>query len=290
MPLTDGLPAVAEPSAILPDLPSDFWWVVDLGILVALAVVCSYVVVKLGHRFRNGKLLVSCIIGGVLFAVVGIPFLLYRAVNNETAYARLMTQDDLKQLALALNHYADDHEGRLPAAALYSTDGRPLLSWRVLVLPYLDENDLYRQFQLDEPWDGPHNLTLLSRMPKVFASPLQLGGSPAPSTTFFQVFVGLGAAFEEREGLRLPQDFPDGVATTILVAEAGEAVPWTKPLDLNYDPNGPLPPMGGIFRGTGFYAAMADASIKRFRPKVTQATIRDAITRKDGRLPGSDWP
>src|SRR4051794_10739862 len=81
--------------------------------------------------------------------------------------AREKSITSLKQFALAFhNHNAD--QGRLPPARVYDKDGRPLYSWRVLILPYLGEKKLYEEFRLDEPWDGPHNKKLLAKMPEVF--------------------------------------------------------------------------------------------------------------------------
>src|SRR5439155_1388856 len=119
-----------------------------------------------------------------------------------------------------------------PAAAVYDKDGKAILSWRVLILPYIEQDRLYRKFRLNEPWDSPHNKKLLEMMPKTYAAP-NAKGDP-PYTTHYQVFVGPGAGFEGKRGLRIG-DFTDGTSNTILVAEAARAVPWTKPEDLPYD-------------------------------------------------------
>jgi hypothetical protein len=182
-------------------------------------------------------------------------------------------------------------------------DGAPLLSWRVLILPYIEQGNLYKRFHLDEPWDSPNNLALLSAMPRVYAPPPDLPASvrAGPSGTFYQVFVGEGTAFEGPQGLRLHDDFPDGTANTILVIEAGEPVPWTKPDDLRYKADEPLPSLGGVFIGEspfglfgprrrkGIVAALADG-YPRFLPSgyPTEATLRHAITRNDGQALGPE--
>src|SRR4051794_4085638 len=104
-----------------------------------------------------------------------------------------------------MHSYAADHEGRLPPAVLFDRNGKALHSWRVLLLPYLEGRSLYEQFRLEEPWDSPHNLALVPRMPKVYGLP---GGLPVevraePYVTFHQVFVGKGTAFEGPQGLHL---------------------------------------------------------------------------------------
>jgi hypothetical protein len=211
----------------------------------------------------------------------------------------LVAANNLKQIGLAMSNYADSHNGRLPPAVLYDKSGKPLHSWRVLLLPYLEEDHLYKEFHLEEPWDSPHNLKLQSRIPKVF----QLlprgyaGETPAgPSETLIQVFVGKGTAFEGTQGLRLPEDFPDGTSNTILLIEAGKGVPWTKPADLAYGAGQPLPSLGGAFPGpepfflwgqnyrAGMHVGFADGSVRFFElGEVGEDTLREMIIRNDGK-------
>jgi hypothetical protein len=152
--------------------------------------------------------------------------------------------ENLRRLTRAMLQYHDKH-GHLPPAAACDKDGKALLSWRALLLPYLGADDLYKQFKLDEPWDSPHNKKLLPRMPPVFVSyhgPVDQPDKSVP-TTRFQVFLGKGAGFEGTAGLKLT-DFKDGPENTILIAEANVAVPWTKPADLPFRPEGELPALG----------------------------------------------
>lgn len=208
----------------------------------------------------------------------------------------------MKQLLLAMQQYEDVH-GRLPLAALCDNHGSPLLSWRVLLLPHLEHEELYRQFRLDEPWDSAHNRTLLQRMPTVYATPpnMPVNVEAEPFTTYYQVFVGNGTAFENRIRVASLLDFPDGASRTALIVEAGNAVPWTKPVDLAYDEHQPLPPLGGIFTGKrrfnlfepdrvkGFHIGLADGYVRFVKSEISEETLRALITRNDGRLLGSDW-
>jgi hypothetical protein len=189
-------------------------------------------------------------------------------------------------MAVAMHRYQEDH-GSLPPPAVYDKEGKPLLSWRVLLLPYMGDNDLHKEFRLDEPWDSPHNRRLLPKMPKVYA-PFDGCPTPEPFTTFYQVFVGKGTAFEGPKGLHLGEDFPDGTSNTILIVEAGSAVPWTMPEELPYAADRPLPALGGMFRDT-FRVAFADGSIINIRKTTSEATIRAAITRNGGEELGADW-
>jgi hypothetical protein len=181
----------------------------------------------------------------------------------------------LKELAGAMHAYHRDH-GHLPPAATYGPDGLPLLSWRVLLLPYIEQEVLFRRFKLDEPWDSPHNLRLRSQMPYTYG-PLEGEPPLPPYTTPFQVFVGKGTAFAGREGLRLKEDLPRS-SSTILIVEAGQAVAWTKPEDIPYEANRPLPKLGCFFRGL-FHVAMAAGHAMAVPQGISESRLRAAILR-----------
>jgi hypothetical protein len=108
----------------------------------------------------------------------------------------------------------------------------------VLLLPYLDHNQLHQQFRLNEPWDSPHNLALLAKMPREYQSSWA-EDNPNGTTTRFQVFVGPGTMFDEK-GVKV-DDLRNGTGHTFLVAESAQPVPWAKPEDMVYDSVKPLP-------------------------------------------------
>jgi hypothetical protein len=194
-----------------------------------------------------------------------------------SASARIRSQNSLKQIALAMHNYHDSF-GHLPAAAIYSKDGKPLLSWRVAILPFVEQDGLYRAFHLDEPWDSEHNKNLLAQMPKLYAP---VGGKVTDKhSTFYQVFVGKGTMFEGKEGIKFT-DVTDGLSNTVMVVEAGEAVPWTKPADLPYDADKPLPKLGGMLKNI-FNVAMGDGSVRAFPETFNEKVMRLFITRNDG--------
>jgi hypothetical protein len=194
----------------------------------------------------------------------------------------------MKQLALAMLNYQVAH-GKLPPAVVYGKRGEPLYSWRVLLLPFIEEEALYKEFHFDEPWDSPHNIQLLPRMPAAYTAPGSKAAKLPPHHTVCHVFVGEGAAFEGREGLSLRDNFPDGTTGTFLIVEAGEPVPWTKPADLTYSWDRPLPDLRCLFRD-GCRAAMADGSV-RWVPKGTrEAALRELIRlNENGVVLDSDW-
>lgn len=206
------------------------------------------------------------------------------------ASPRGYTTERMKQLGMAMHNYAGAHRNRFPPAAIHSKEGKPLLSWRVLLLPYVEGEEVYRELHLDEPWDSPHNLALLPRMPATYAPPPGLDLDVEPYTTFFQVFVGKETAFQGKDGLRFREDFSNGLANTILVVEAGKAVPWTKPEDMVYEEKGPLPALGGLFmtRDKGWHALFGDGVVRFIGADVSEGMIRDAITGRGSQVFGSE--
>src|SRR5262245_53734413 len=110
------------------------------------------------------RVLVFAIGAAILGLTCGLLYPVVVVVRDGEAYAE--SAYNLRQIGLALLNYHQAHRGRLPPAAVRDKDDRPLLSWRVLLLPYLEHDDLYAQFKLDEPWDGPHNKALLEKMPR----------------------------------------------------------------------------------------------------------------------------
>jgi hypothetical protein len=199
------------------------------------------------------------------------------------AARRMQSSNNLKQIGIALHNYHDATES-FPPAAVYDKNGKALLSWRVLILPYIEQDNLYREFKLDEPWDSKHNKKLLEKMPKVYQSP----GVKTKNKygTFYQGFVGKGATFDGKTGLKLA-DFSDGTSNTIMVAESATDVPWTKPEDMTFDPDKALPKLGGISPGT-FQALFGDGSVRNIRTTIKKDTLKALITVAGGEVIGAD--
>jgi hypothetical protein len=209
---------------------------------------------------------------GVVYGLVLLPAVAGDPRKRESS-------DKLKVLGLAMLCYGEDHRS-LPPAVLHDPglgDRAQPYSWRVALLPYLGENQLYSEYRRDEPWDSPANQAVLARMPPVFAPPGR--GRPADGLTPYQVLVGPGTAFE-RPDLRLDpfgaEGFPRGAAQTILVVEAADPVPWTKPEDLSYDPEGPLPKVGGLV-GNGFHALVADGTVRWIEAEHRDSALRTLV-------------
>jgi prepilin-type processing-associated H-X9-DG protein len=193
------------------------------------------------------------------------------------ASARVQSQNNLKQIGLAMHNFHDVN-GVLPAAAIVDKKGKPLLSWRVAILPYVEQDNLYKQFKLDEPWDSEHNKKLIAIMPKIFALPY---GEPKPGETHYRVFVGNGAAFNLVQGLRLPNDFPDGTSNTMFAFEGAEGVPWTKPEEIEFDPQKPM--LKHLrFENKACNILMADGSVRAVPNTIREDVLKLVIQRNDG--------
>jgi RNA polymerase sigma factor (sigma-70 family) len=188
-----------------------------------------------------------------------------------------VSQNNLKQIALALHNYHDTYT-LFPPPSIYGKDGKPLLSWRVAILPFMEQDHLYKQFHLDEPWDSEHNKKLLEIVPRTYV-PVR-NAPKEPGMTYYQAVVGKGAAWEPPNGLRIAS-FTDGLSQTVLVAEAAKAVPWTKPEDLPYAADKPLPRFGGMFDGD-FNAAFGDGSVRLLAKDADAEHLRAALTRDLG--------
>ncbi len=192
---------------------------------------------------------------------------------------RMQSQNNLHQIGIAMHNYHNDFN-TLPPAAILSKDGKPLLSWRVAILPYIEQQNLYQLFKLDEPWDSEHNKKLIPMMPKTYAHPA--APATAPGMTHYQVFAGKGAIFGGPKSMNLSQiTAADGAVNTLLVCEAADPVPWTKPADLPFDPDKPLPKLGGLF-ATGFNAGFADSSVRHLKKDIDQQLLRALITATGG--------
>ena len=187
------------------------------------------------------------------------------------------SKNNLKQIALAFHNYHDASK-KFPPAASTDQDGKALLSWRVHLLPYLDQAPLYKQFHLDEPWDSEHNKTLIERIPSVFVSPAHRDLAKEGKTVYL-VPTGKGTMFDGKEGYSF-RDIRDGESHTILAVEAHRdaAVIWTKPAELAVDFKDPWKNLKSAFGG-GFHAALCDGSVRHFKDDLKADVLAAFFTR-----------
>jgi Protein of unknown function (DUF1559) len=187
------------------------------------------------------------------------------------------------------NSYDDGAKAKSKASV------QPLLSWRVHLLPFLEEHNLYRQFKLDEPWDSPTNIRLVNQIPAVYGTP-QANQRAGPGKTYYRGFSNPGTVFDKppRPGVivrhRPPASFLDGTSNTLMVVEAGEPVEWTKPEDIDWAPGSPRPSLGGIAPSLPYcHCLMADGAVVRLRKDVPDQTLRWLITRNDRNVLPDNW-
>jgi DNA-directed RNA polymerase subunit RPC12/RpoP len=179
--------------------------------------------------------------------------------------------NNLRQIGLAWHNYFGTFKTFPPQTFKNG------LSWRVALLPFIEQENLYRQFKLDEPWDSPHNLKLLPLMPKVYESNVAKAG---PGRTFYQTFVGPNTVNKNvKQGLKITE-IPDGTSNTLIVAESSRAVEWTKPEDITITPNGPV--AVGNAEPAHFFAVFADGSVRRLPRNLPEQTLRWLIDPADG--------
>ncbi|HEX3152885.1 MAG TPA: DUF1559 domain-containing protein [Gemmataceae bacterium] len=186
------------------------------------------------------------------------------------------SKKNLRHVALAWHNY-NDTTGTFPNN-VQSKDGKALLSWRVQILPYIEEEKLYEQFKLDEPWDSANNKKLIDKMPKLF-EPIRARADSG--MTFYQVFTGkhglIGAG--KQYGVAT---IPDGSSNTLMCVEAAKPVIWTEPDDLVFDGKD-VPALGGLFDGK-WHGAMCDGSVQRFRKGVDAELMARLIDPADGQV------
>jgi hypothetical protein len=185
--------------------------------------------------------------------------------------------NNLQQIALAFHAYHDVN-GNLPGN-IEDKDGKPLLSWRVAILPFLEQEALYKQFKIDEPWDSDNNKKLIEKMPKIYA-PVRVKAKAGE--TYYQVFEGEDALFGPKKKFTLVQ-IADGTSNTGMVFEAGDPVMWSKPADMHFDQKKPLPKLGGLFDGE-CQVAMCDGSVKHLKKNPDEQQLKYMIMPADGNV------
>ena len=214
----------------------------------------------------------------------GIRRLTPTLANAQAASRRAKSVNNLKQIALAFHNF-ESVNNRFPAAV--NKDKGPFpYSWRVAILPYIEQQELYNQYRFDEPWDGPNNRKLIDRMPATFAYPAFDGTPSSRSSPSYFVFTGVSTIGGAEGGSQI-QQITDGTSNTILAVEARRDIPWTRPEDLSIDPKAPLPEFGG-FTPDGFNALFCDGSVHYLKNSINPMVLKALITRDGGEVISSD--
>jgi Protein of unknown function (DUF1559) len=217
-------------------------------------------------------------------SAIAIGLLLPAVQKVREAAAATQSQNNLHQMVIAMHDQASSFDNQCFYLKDIGRDqtGKPLLSWRVALLPFIEQDNLYKQFHLNEPWDSPHNIRLLDKMPKTYQNPTR---ATKPGETVYQVFTGPTTLFEKSWTLHMPGSFRRGTSQTVVFVEAASPVPWTKPDDIVLGPN-PIAQLS--FSGGKSMVALADGSVRSIPQTMRPQTLRTAIMAEGPPL-GPDW-
>ncbi len=235
---------------------------------------------------RSARIQAACIV--ILTVVLFAGSMITPAVAQEErtpadwAALRNASMQNMRGIIIAMLNHHDMY--KTYPAAYSSKEGKPLLSWRVAVLPFIDGGrPIYEQFHLDEPWDSPHNKKLIQKMPEIYRSPAsKLDGG----RTVYLTPRGEATLFPS-DGPVPIREVRDGTSKTIALVEVedAQAVPWTKPDDWPADPGHPKVGFRGQYPG-GLVTAFADGSAHYISLDIDEGVLKALLT-KDGREPVS---
>ena len=192
---------------------------------------------------------------------------------------RTVSTNNLRQIGIAMHNFHDVHK-QFPAADGAGKDRKPKLSWRVHILPFIEQQSLFNQFKLDEPWDSAHNKKLIDKMPKVYATP---GSKVADKhMTNYLTVRGKDTMFPPGQATRMSH-LRDGTSNTAMVLEVNDehAVIWTKPDDFEPDKDDPLKGVVGLRSGK-FLVLLGDAAVLTLPDTLSKETIKAMYTRAGG--------
>ncbi|MBN69306.1 MAG: hypothetical protein CME32_08515 [Gimesia sp.] len=206
-------------------------------------------------------------------------------LQARAAAQRSRSKYNIKLIVLALHNYYERHH-HFPPAIVMGPDGKTPHSWRVELLPYLDQQALYDEYRMNEPWNSKHNLKIAETVVPVFSHP----SSSKPANTGYFVVVGDDTAFNNKQGVSF-KEITDGTSNTIAVVEAKRDIPWTKPEDISYDGK-KLPQFGGFFENppvngqpvTGVYfVGLCDGRVRMLQDNIDEELLKSLLTIADGK-------
>lgn len=233
-----------------------------------------------GHGFATTGMVLS-----VVFMVLHQMLLCLLSAGEHAKVSACANH--LKWIMFGVHVYADAHRhanDNLFPTDIYDNDGTPLLSWRVALLPYLEEVELYRKFRLAEPWDSPHNIQLLGEMPAFFRCPAQRDRRSAGMTSYIAV-KGDGLFLDPGGKPRVFSDFADGTSRSVAIVEVPPSmeIEWTKPDPPMRDVDGFLEATSNCHGGSRFHAAFADGHVEKLdRGEFNRHTFRKLLTINGG--------
>ena len=214
-----------------------------------------------------------------LESVINIDFdaLVPMLESTYAASKRTESMNNLRQTVLALHNYESTF-GKFPASVLVHESGKKY-SWRIAILPFIEQKELYDQYDFTQDWNSPHNRQVTSRMPDVFRSDSDDENS---TTTSWYLLSGVDGIVDG-ENSRKFGEIHDGLSNTILAVEAKRNVHWAKPEDIQVSPDRGLPKLGGYYKG-GFNAAMGDGSVRFISDKIDPDVLWSLYTASGGEV------
>lgn len=225
-----------------------------IGVAIVILVFWGYV---FSSRSRPRALLKACLALLVGFCLLGLVLPAIPVARESSRWTACA--NNLKMITLALQNYHDTY-GEFPPACIRDRDGQPMHSWRVLLLPFLEQRNLYEKYRFDEPWNGPNNRRLLDQLS---GGPYECPSDPrgagqGPKWTSYVAVVGPHTAWGATRGRRL-SELPDGAANTVMVVEyQGNPIAWLEPRDLELNEalsvlTSPAPDKAGLHRSEDFF-------------------------------------
>ena len=207
---------------------------------------------------------------------IAVGLLLPAVQASREAARRMSGSNNVKQIMLAFHNYADTYKKFVSDMGSDPKNTNANLSWRVHLLPYIEEGALYREFHLDEPWDSPHNIKLLDRMPAPYRDPRS---NPPPGHTVYQMATGENMVHNPPKAVRF-REITDGTSNTIAIFVVNDeaAVPWTKPEDLD-----PIAERDAIANNAGLYmVGMIDGSVQSLSAIIPSEALKLMVIVNDG--------
>jgi type II secretory pathway pseudopilin PulG len=229
-------------------------------------------------------ILAAVVLGGGCVIAILAALLLPAVQSARTAARRSQSSNNLKQIGLALLNYQDTYRA-FPPPYVADANGKPLYSWRVLILPFMEQNNLYQQWHKDKAWDSPENIAISNTIIPIYRSPQKTAA--APGTNYF-VVVGPDTMFPPDKAITF-SDVSDGTSNTVMVIEmTGISGSWAAPIDPKMEElsltfgKGP-----GQFQSVypgGTNVGMSDGSVRFVSEQLDAESWRRLLLRNDGQV------